>query len=68
MQPKHFLPSSYGGGPGSIPGQIMWDLLLEKWHWGGLSWNILLSLAYSHSTNYSIIINHLMINFIYARH
>jgi hypothetical protein len=25
-------PASHGGGPGSIPGQYMWDLRLTTWH------------------------------------
>jgi hypothetical protein len=27
------LPASDRGGPGSIPGQSMWDLWWTKWHW-----------------------------------
>jgi hypothetical protein len=26
-------PTSHRGGPGSIPGQSMWDLWWTKWHW-----------------------------------
>jgi hypothetical protein len=26
-------PASHRGGPGSIPGQSMWDLWWTKWHW-----------------------------------
>jgi hypothetical protein len=26
-------PASHRGGPGSIPGQSMWDFWWKKWHW-----------------------------------
>jgi hypothetical protein len=28
-----YSPASHRGGPGSIPGQSMWDLWWTKWHW-----------------------------------
>ena len=28
-----YSPASHHGGPGSIPGQSMWNLWLSKWHW-----------------------------------
>jgi hypothetical protein len=31
------LPASHCGGPGSIPGQSMWDLRWTKWHMGAIS-------------------------------
>jgi hypothetical protein len=36
---------------GSIQDQIMWDLWLMKWHWGGFSRNILVSPVNFHSIN-----------------
>jgi hypothetical protein len=30
-------PTSHRGGPGSSPGQVMWDLWRTKWHWGRFS-------------------------------
>jgi hypothetical protein len=29
--------ASRRGGPGSSPGQLMWDLWWTKWHWGRFS-------------------------------
>jgi hypothetical protein len=39
------------GGPGSYPGQSMWDLWWTKWHWGRLSlsfFSFLLSMSFHH--------------------
>jgi hypothetical protein len=27
------MPTSHRGGPGSMPGQSMWDLWWANWHW-----------------------------------
>jgi hypothetical protein len=53
-------PTSHHGGPGSSPGQVMWDLWWTKWHWGRFSLSTSVPLANSHSTDYStfIIIYH----------
>jgi hypothetical protein len=32
-----YPPASHRGGPGSIPGQSMWDLWWTKWHWDRFS-------------------------------
>jgi hypothetical protein len=39
------------GGPGSSPGQVMWDLRWTKWHWGRFSPITLVSPVNLHSTN-----------------
>jgi hypothetical protein len=31
---KYWIRSCHRGGPGSSPGQSMWDLWWTKWHWG----------------------------------
>jgi hypothetical protein len=41
------------GGPGSIPVQVMWDLLLTKLHWDRYPVNICVSPANSQSSNRS---------------
>jgi hypothetical protein len=43
--------------PGSIPGQVMWDLWWAKWHWGGSSPSSLAYPAGSHFTICSRFIN-----------
>jgi hypothetical protein len=48
-------PASHRGCPGSSPGQIMWDFLWTKWHWGMFSLSIPVSPVNLHSTNYSTI-------------
>jgi hypothetical protein len=45
------------GNLGAIPGEVMWDLLLTKWHWGSFSPSTSVSTANSHSTNCSNFIN-----------
>jgi hypothetical protein len=47
--------ASYIGGPGSIPGQVMSDLLWTKWHWGRFSPSTSVSAANLHSTDCSTI-------------
>jgi hypothetical protein len=42
--------------PGSIPGQVMWDLWWTKWHCGRFSPSTSVSPANIHSTDCSIII------------
>jgi hypothetical protein len=51
---------SQRGGPGSTPGQVMWDLWWTKWQWGRFSHSTSVSHANSQSTNCStfIIISH----------
>jgi hypothetical protein len=46
------------GGPTSIRGQVICDLWLTKWHWGGISPGTSVSLANSQSTNCASIISH----------
>jgi hypothetical protein len=48
--------ASHRGGPGSIPGQVMWDLWWTKWHWGRFSPNTSVSPANFHSTDCSTLI------------
>jgi hypothetical protein len=48
--------ASHRGDPGSIPGQVMWDLWWTKWHWGKFSPSTSVSLANPHSTNCSIMV------------
>jgi hypothetical protein len=42
--------------------QVMWDVWLTKWQWGRFSSSTSVSPANSHSTNYSILINHPIID------
>jgi hypothetical protein len=42
-------PASQSDGPGSIPGQVMWDWWWTKWHWGRFSPSTSVSLANSFS-------------------
>jgi hypothetical protein len=44
---------SHRGGPGSSPGQVMWDLWRTKWHWGRLSLSTSVSPVNPHSTDCS---------------
>jgi hypothetical protein len=44
------------GGPGSIPGQVMWDLWWKEWHWVRFSPSTSVSPANPHSTDCFIII------------
>jgi hypothetical protein len=44
-------PASHRGGPCSIPGQVMWDLLWKKWHWSVFSHISKIYPASSYSTN-----------------
>jgi hypothetical protein len=44
------------GGPGWIPGQVMWDFWWTKWHWGRFSLCTSVSPANSHSTDYCTLI------------
>jgi hypothetical protein len=54
--------ASHVGGPGSILGQVMWDLWWTKWHWGRFSPSISLPPANSSSTDCStVIIYHLVL-------
>jgi hypothetical protein len=48
--------SSHSGDPGSMPGQVMWDLCWTKWHWGRFSLSTSVSPANSQSTDCSTII------------
>jgi hypothetical protein len=48
-------PDSHSGGPGSNPGQVMWDLWWTKRHLGRFSPGTSVFLA-NHSTNYSTLI------------
>jgi hypothetical protein len=54
-----YSPASRRGGPGSTPGQVMWDLWWTKWHWGRFSPSAWVSPANSHFTDCSTIICHL---------
>jgi hypothetical protein len=54
-QPSH---SSDRGAPGSIAGQVTWDLWWTKCHWDIFSRSTSVSPACSHSTKYSILIYH----------
>jgi hypothetical protein len=45
----------YGGGPGSRPGLVKWDLWWTKWRWGRFSPSTSVSPANLHSTNCSTI-------------
>jgi hypothetical protein len=36
--------ASHRGDPGSIPGQVTWDMWWTKWHWGSILRVLLLSL------------------------
>jgi hypothetical protein len=49
---------SHRGGPGLLPGQVMWDLRQKNWRWGRFSPSTLVSLANPHSINSSIFIQH----------
>jgi hypothetical protein len=49
-------PASHRLVAGSIPGQVIWDLLWTKWHWGGFSLHTSVSPANPHFTNSSIFI------------
>jgi hypothetical protein len=49
----------YCGGPGSSPGQVMWDLWWTKWHWDRFSSNTLVSSTKSNSINMLHIHHHL---------
>jgi hypothetical protein len=44
-----------GGGPGSNPGLVMWDLWWTKWRWDRYSPSNSVSPAKLHSTNFSTI-------------
>jgi hypothetical protein len=48
--------ASHRGGPGSIPGQVMWDLWRTTWHWGRFSPSTSVPLAKSHSADCSTLI------------
>jgi hypothetical protein len=48
--------ASHHGGPGSIPGQVMWDLQWRKWQWGRFYLSTSVSPANSHSTDCSAVI------------
>jgi hypothetical protein len=48
-----YSPASHCGGPGSSPGQVMWDLWSTKWHWGRFPPSTSVSPANSHSTDCS---------------
>jgi hypothetical protein len=50
------LLASHRGGPGSIPGHVVWDLWWTKWRWGRLSPITSVSPANSHSTDCSTFI------------
>jgi hypothetical protein len=43
--------ASHRGGPGSSPGQVMWDLLWAKWRWCRFSPSTSVSSTNSHSTD-----------------
>jgi hypothetical protein len=45
------LGRAHRGGPGSITGQVMWDLRWKKWHWGRFPPGTSVSPANSHSTD-----------------
>jgi hypothetical protein len=49
-------PAFHRDDPGSIPGQVMWDLWWTKWHWGMFLSSASVFLAISRSTSFSIII------------
>jgi hypothetical protein len=55
-----YSPASHHGGPGSSPGQVMWDLWLTKWYWGRCSPSTSVFPDNSHSTDCStfVIIHH----------
>jgi hypothetical protein len=55
-------------GPGSIPGQVMWDLCPTKFRWGRFSPSTSVSPANSHSTKCSIIINHSIVDAMQSRY
>jgi hypothetical protein len=48
--------ASHRSGPGSNPGQVMWDLWWTNWHWGRVFPSSLVSPANSHSTDCSTLI------------
>jgi hypothetical protein len=52
---EHNINPSHRGGPGSSPGQVMWDLWWTKWHWGRFFPSTSVSLVNPHSTNCSTI-------------
>jgi hypothetical protein len=45
----------HGGGPGSNPGLVMWDLCWTKWRWGRFSPSTSVSPANLYSINFSTI-------------
>jgi hypothetical protein len=57
-----FSPASHSGAQGLILSRIMWDMWWTKWHWSRLFQSTSVSHANSHSTNYSIIMNHPIID------
>jgi hypothetical protein len=52
----------------SIPGQVTWDLWWTKWHWGRSSPSTYVSPANSNSTNFSLFINHHVIDAISSKY
>jgi hypothetical protein len=55
---ESWSPVSDGRNLGLMPGQIMWDLRLAKYHWCSLYTGISALPASPHFTNYSILICH----------
>jgi hypothetical protein len=53
------LPVCHSGDPGSIPGQVMWDLWWTKWHLDRFTQSNSVSTAVSLTTKVSILICHL---------
>jgi hypothetical protein len=51
-----YSPVSHSGGPGSSPGQVIWDLWWTKWHWGSFSPSTSVSPVNSHSIYCSTLI------------
>jgi hypothetical protein len=54
--PCCYALASHCGGLGSLPGQVMWDLLWTKWKWGMFSPCASVSPTNSHSTNGHVLV------------
>jgi hypothetical protein len=56
---RQLVTSFHRRDPGSIRGQVMWDVWWKKWQWSRFSASTSVSPTNSHSTNCSMLIYHL---------